>query len=78
MDTSVITDEMEGRQLRFCDQPFKTMLVYWNGDVGLCCWDYDNFLKIGNVAESGLLDVYNNDKFRAVRDATRVLVVYES
>ncbi len=57
------------RSRGFCDQPFKTMLIYRNGDVGLCCWDYDNFANLGNVTEDSMVDVYNNEKFRTIRAA---------
>ena len=69
MGTSIKTKGMAEKQLNFCSQPFDTLLVYWNGDVGLCCWDYDHLRDLGNVAENRILDVYNNENFRKVRTA---------
>lgn len=61
----VISEKQIGR----CPQPFLLMLIYWNGDVALCCWDYDNIAGIGNIEKDSLLTIYNNDKFKTIRDA---------
>ena len=42
MGTSIKTKRLSKKQLKICDQPFDYMMIYWNGDLGLCCWDYDN------------------------------------
>lgn len=69
MCTSVSTPQLSGHQLRFCPQPFEVLVIYWNGEVGLCCWDYDNRLKLGEVTHEGLAVVYNNPHFQRVRQA---------
>lgn len=66
---SLKTNTLKNRQLAFCEQPYDDMFIYWNGDVGLCCWDYDNLANLGNIREGELLSVYNNDRFNMIRAA---------
>lgn len=69
MNTSIKTKSLSNKQLYKCQQPFDYMLIYWNGDVGLCCWDYDNFAKLGNVQSDNILKIYNNKNYMKIRDA---------
>ncbi|RJQ47247.1 MAG: radical SAM protein [Nitrospiraceae bacterium] len=41
-----------------CKYPWTTMGVYHNGDVTACCRDVDGRLKLGNIMEKTLLDIY--------------------
>ena len=41
----------------FCSKPFYHLGVLWNGDVTLCCMDYDSNLVVGNVRDSSLESV---------------------
>lgn len=68
-ETSIHGCSLSDKMLSRCRQPFSTMIVFCNGDVGLCCWDYDNFLKLGNIERSPLLNIFNNDMFLKVRTA---------
>ncbi|MCM8797690.1 MAG: SPASM domain-containing protein [Candidatus Omnitrophica bacterium] len=63
--TSILTK----RQVGFCLQPFYYLVVYWNGDIGLCHWDYDNIASIGNIQDESLYTNYNNQKAMARRMA---------
>ena len=69
METTIKTKQLEKRQLGFCKQPYDFMLIYWNGDVALCCWDYDSLAKLGNIRENSLIDVYNNERFKMIRSS---------
>lgn len=69
MGTSFKTKRLSKKQLFFCAQPFLLLMIYWNGDVGLCCWDYDNFCNIGNINNDSILNIYNNEYFKTIRTA---------
>jgi len=56
------------KQLHVCEDPFRMMVVYSNGDIGICCWDYDNEYKIGNIQDDSLLNLFNNEKFNYLRE----------
>jgi len=69
MATSMKTKALSKKQQRFCEFPFKFLVVYWNGDIGLCCWDYDNIVDLGSVECDKIEDVYNSNKFKLIRGA---------
>ena len=52
---------------RFCKHPFLDVGVLWNGDVTLCCMDYDAQLTVGNVGAATLQSVLNSDAARELR-----------
>jgi radical SAM protein with 4Fe4S-binding SPASM domain len=58
-------------QNHICGCVNDTILVYWNGELGLCCWDYDNFYKIGNIKDDTLLNLHNNDKMESLRSSMK-------
>ena len=40
----------ESNNLNFkkvCNEAFDKLSINWNGDVTLCCEDYDNFMIVG-------------------------------
>lgn len=51
-----------------CKYPWTTMGIYHNGDVTACCRDVDGKLKIGNVMDASLEDIYyQSDRLRSMR-----------
>ncbi|MFH0994718.1 MAG: SPASM domain-containing protein, partial [Pseudomonadota bacterium] len=54
----------EGR----CSAPCDQLIVLANGDVTLCCEDYDGKLAIGNVRENDLARIWMSEKARAIRN----------
>ena len=56
-----------------CPQPWQRLSVFWNGDVTVCCADYDGFLKIGNVKKDSLTALWNGDKINHLREKHKKL-----
>ena len=52
---------------QYCPHPFTDFGVLWNGDVSLCCLDYDATLKVGNVKDNSVEDVLKNSKSKKLR-----------
>lgn len=50
-----------------CKDPFRMIVVFFNGETGCCCWDYDNEYKLGNVTDSDLFELYNGEKINFMR-----------
>ena len=53
---------------QYCPHPFTDFGVLWNGDVSLCCLDYDGTLKVGNVKNhtvENVLKSLDSKKLRA-------------
>jgi len=46
-----------------CQDVFKRMVVFSDGEVSLCCADYNGFFHIGNVLEEDPIEIYNNEIF---------------
>lgn len=51
----------------YCPKPFEDVAVLWNGDVTLCGLDHDGVLKVGNVKNSSIEHVIQNEAARTLR-----------
>lgn len=63
-----------------CEDVYNRMLIYSNGDVGLCCADDNGFYKMGNVIHDDPIVIYNNEiftHFRKMMDQGRLLELKE-
>lgn len=52
-----------------CPEAFNKLSINWNGDVTLCCSDYDNFMIVGNILDQDLRQIFNSkaaDGYRKV------------
>ncbi len=52
-----------------CNSLFEIMVINHKGDVVLCCMDEWNEYILGNVFDTGLLNVWNNEKFKKIRNS---------
>lgn len=50
-----------------CMAPFEQINILWNGDLVLCCIDYDGELVYGNIKDVSLFEAYNSAKLNEVR-----------
>lgn len=50
-----------------CYRPWLTFTVLWDGRVSLCCADFDGRTILGDLRTSTLLQVWNSDRYRAIR-----------
>lgn len=55
------------RNARPCAAPFSEVSILWNGDVVLCCYDYDGFNVIGNLAQTSLTDIWQGEEITQLR-----------
>jgi radical SAM protein with 4Fe4S-binding SPASM domain len=44
------------------------MVINWNGDVNICCWDYEGKIIIGNVKEQGVLGTWQSVKMKKLKN----------
>ncbi len=51
-----------------CSAPFDDIVILWNGDVVLCCYDHDGFNVIGNINKDSLKNIWRGDKVKRIRD----------
>ena len=60
--------ELEGTgETAYCPHPFKDVGVLWNGDVTLCCLDHDGELSVGNINNSSIEEIIQNDAAKKLR-----------
>ncbi len=65
-----VSDDFELKRTRqdsYCPRPFTDVGVLWNGDVTLCCLDHDGQLKVGNVRDSSIETVIQNEASQKLR-----------
>lgn len=51
-----------------CRDVFERMIIYFNGDVALCCADDNGFYDLGNLINSSPIEIYNNKIFTRYRE----------
>lgn len=54
-----------------CPFPWQHVVVQWNGDVVPCCRDYDATLRLGNVGEQSLVEIWNGAGYETFREQHR-------
>lgn len=52
----------------WCTQPFHVMTINWDGDVFPCCAVHDNKAVMGNLLETEINELWNNNEFKKCRD----------
>ncbi|MBF0613473.1 MAG: SPASM domain-containing protein [Magnetococcales bacterium] len=50
-----------------CPFPFYTLVVSVNGDVTVCCVDWNKDTKVGNIHESTLSEIWQGERLRQLR-----------
>ena len=50
-----------------CTLPFREITVTWDGSVNICCMDFASELKLGNITERSLKEIWFGPEFMAVR-----------
>jgi radical SAM protein with 4Fe4S-binding SPASM domain len=72
---SDVNSLMPGRKIQPADKssvrcawPWERMTILWDGDVVPCCFDYDKKYVLGNIRESRLIDIWNGDRIKLLRN----------
>lgn len=55
----------------FCTMTNYAINIYWNGDVVVCCNDYDWFTPIGNVHSCGIEKIWDSSLYERYRKSIR-------
>lgn len=62
-----IDDIEDSDDKRYCDHVFYTMTIRSDGTVLPCCYDLTSKLKMGNVLESPIEEIFSNKKYHELR-----------
>ena len=52
---------------KFCDFPFNTLAISWDGIVTGCCLDYIFKMDLGDVTQNSIKKIWNDSKFQTLR-----------
>lgn len=66
---SSMTVALSAKQINICEDPNRILVIYIDGNTGLCCWDYNNEYSPGSIFRQSLNELFNNKKAYALRDA---------
>ena len=56
---STIKDFSVPNKTGVCANPFTRMVITWQGDISMCCIDFDLDMKIGTYKNGGLASVWS-------------------
>lgn len=59
------TDRFAGRDI--CSFPFTHMLICSNGDIGLCCYDWNHKTVYANAEDISIAEAWNSEMLRDIR-----------
>lgn len=74
-DISLVNETAEGEGTEVnknsfsCTAPYDEAVILWNGDVVVCCYDYDGINVIGNIHEASLSYIWHGEKAERLRGA---------
>ena len=54
------------KEWKYCGQG-QRLLILWNGDFAFCCSDINNALKLGNIREHSIRQVWNSPEISDIR-----------
>ncbi|GEM_PF-1043186 len=66
-ESDISVDQKQPFAVRPCIYPWREIFIEANGDVYPCCAPDRQGLLMGNIKESSLLDIWNNDRYRLLR-----------
>jgi len=61
------TDPTKKPKIYPCDWPWKRTVINWDGSVAVCCGVFNPKWDMGNVFQTPLKDIWNNDAYQAAR-----------
>ena len=65
--TKINQDVVSLEDVTYCPHPVETITIRWNGDVVACCYDLTSKYVLGNIKESNLANIWNNEKYKRLR-----------
>lgn len=63
LNNYIVGDEIKSSPK--CEAMLAETVIYSNGDLGLCCLDYEHPYQLGNVYEKGIRAVLDSEKVNA-------------
>ncbi|MFA5022569.1 MAG: radical SAM/SPASM domain-containing protein [Patescibacteria group bacterium] len=62
-------DKTKINQAAVCFEPWRQLVITWNGTVLLCCNDYNAKMVLGNINFQTLAEIWNGQSIQAIRNS---------
>lgn len=66
--TELAPEDAQWRYADYCTIPFWRAWILWNGDVVLCCVDWERTTVFGNIHEQSLKEIWNGAAYKHYRE----------
>jgi len=66
---NVNKNEAENKYRFGCRKSLNCLTIQWNGDMVICCRDYEGVTKAGNISTDTIEAVWNGEQYRIIREA---------
>jgi len=66
--------QMESKKRRLrkpCTRVWRTFTILWNGDVALCCLDFEGEVKLGNMNQASMTGIWKSPGYAKVKNDHR-------
>ncbi len=70
-NTDLVSESEEWKYATYCTIPFWRAWILWNGDVVLCCVDWERKHVFGNIHEASIREIWNSEPYRQYRERMR-------
>ncbi len=68
VDTSeMASSDVEWKFAHHCTIPYWRAWILWNGDMVLCCVDWERTQVFGNINDSSIREIWNGEPYKAYR-----------
>ncbi|MCH7673566.1 radical SAM protein [candidate division KSB1 bacterium] len=68
IDTSdMASEDVDWKFAHYCTIPFWRAWILWNGDMVLCCVDWERTQVFGNIHEKSIKEIWNGEGYRKYR-----------
>lgn len=61
LDNLKLSQSIE-KTYKICNEVYNKLSINWDGSVSACCGDYDNYMIVGNLAETSIRDIWGNSE----------------
>jgi len=68
IDTSdMVENDVDWKFAHYCTIPYWRAWILWNGDMVLCCVDWERTTVFGNIHKQSIKEIWNSESYRTYR-----------
>jgi len=66
--SSMAPEDSDWKYAYYCTIPYWRAWILWNGDMVLCCVDWERTTVFGNIHQNSIKEIWNGDAYRNYRE----------